>query len=110
MVLTDSRPRRAHVSRLARRLATDDPELLHAEPQRVRVKPEAFGGVAEAVDSPSTFAEDAFDVRPLDRDERIAWRVDRARVEAVIAQQQRVAGGVNQRPLDDVLELANVAG
>ena len=40
-------------------------QLLHAEPQRVRMDAEAFGGVARAVDPPAAALQHRLDVQPL---------------------------------------------
>jgi len=47
-----------------------DPELLHAEADRVRVEAELLGRVARAVDAPVALVEHCLDVRALDGGER----------------------------------------
>src|SRR5439155_22628172 len=81
----------------------------HAEPERVRMEAEPFGGVAGTIDAPAALAQDALDVRPFDGRQRDRVFVLREIVELARYQNERVAGRMNQRALDDVLELPDVA-
>jgi hypothetical protein len=73
--------------------------------------PEALGRVSGAVDTPPALAEDFLDVRALDRRQRRGIRNRRGLdfLEIVGHEHQRVARRMDQRALDDVLELPDVA-
>ena len=74
---------------------------------------EPLGGVADAVDAPAAPLEHRLDVEPLHFVEvvrQFGHDVARADQRQVIVQIERVAVGRDHRPLDDVLELADVAG
>src|SRR4051794_13186664 len=92
-------------------LGTHEPQLLHAESQRVWMNSQTLRAVARAVDPPVASLEHALDVRTLHGVEIVRGLGDTAvprsqregRVEL-----QRVARRGNHRPLDHVLEFANV--
>ena len=52
-------------------LGTGDTELLHAEPQRVRMDAETFGGVSRPVDPPAALLQHGLDVHALHVVERV---------------------------------------
>ncbi len=73
---------------------------------------EPLGGVTGAVDAPAAVTQHTFDVRALDGAQRIGvfGRARRRRcLERIVEQAEGMSGGVNQRPLDHVLQLADVA-
>src|SRR5688572_13277090 len=86
----------------------DDAELFDAEPQRVGMEPQSHRRIAGAIDAPAALTQYLLDVLPLHGVERLVSRGGGRGPQRVV-EPQRLAAGTDERTLDDVLQLADVA-
>ncbi len=89
-----------------------DAEPLHPRAERAGIEPELLGGVALAVDLPAAGLEHAVHVRALDivktLEDRLTGRAVGGGVQYFV-EVQRGSSREDERPLDHVLELADVS-
>ena len=72
-------------------MLADDPELLHAEPKRIRMQAEPLRGVTYAVDPPSARTQHLLNMHALDGRKRGGiLRRRRFRVAGIVEQRQDI--------------------